>query len=78
MPQCLEIKAKVKNLEEVKLVAASLSSSDGQVIQQRDVFFNVDSGLMTFWTLQSLFWPNLVNIQVLKARYTTALHPFAL
>ena len=44
MPQCLEIKAKVKNLDEVKLVAASLSASDGRIIKQRDVFFKVDSG----------------------------------
>ena len=37
MPRNVEIKAKVKNLEEVKSAAASLSNTDGQVILQRDV-----------------------------------------
>ena len=45
MPRNVEIKAKVKNLEEVKSAAASLSNTDGQVILQRDVFFKVDAGM---------------------------------
>ena len=45
MPRNVEIKAKAKNLEEVKSAAASLSNTDGQVILQRDVFFKVDAGM---------------------------------
>jgi len=44
MPRNVEIKAKVKNLEEVQKVAATLSGSDGRIIKQRDVFFRVETG----------------------------------
>ena len=44
MPRNVEIKARVKDLDEVKSIAASLSGTDGQTIKQRDVFFHVTSG----------------------------------
>lgn len=44
MPRNVEIKARVKNLPEVQRVASELSGTPGQVIGQRDVFFNVQKG----------------------------------
>jgi adenylate cyclase class IV len=50
MPRNVEIKARVKDLEEVKKIAASLSGSEGETINQRDVFFKVNSGSFKCFT----------------------------
>jgi adenylate cyclase class IV len=44
MPRNVEIKARVKDLDAVKSVAASLSGTGGEIINQRDIFFRVSSG----------------------------------
>ncbi len=44
MPRNIEIKARVKDLDEVKRIASGLSGTDGEIIKQRDVFFQLDSG----------------------------------
>ena len=44
MPRTVEIKARVRDLDEVRRLASELSQSGGDVIQQRDIFFNSNSG----------------------------------
>lgn len=55
MPRNIEIKARVKDLDEVKRIASGLSGTDGEIIKQRDVFFQLDSGKEL----------NLVTIQII-------------
>jgi len=47
MPRNVEIKARVKDLDEVQKVARELSGTEGEVIEQRDVFFNAQKGKIT-------------------------------
>ena len=52
MPRNVEIKAFVKDLSKVKEIAAKLSGGQsGTVIQQRDIFFNVNAGRLKLRTL---------------------------
>ena len=44
MPRNVEIKAKVENLEELKKLAAELSKSSGDLLEQQDTFFQSTHG----------------------------------
>jgi len=44
MQRYVNVKARVKDLDEVKRKAESLSQTNGLIIKQRDVFFYVSSG----------------------------------
>ncbi|XP_025088077.1 uncharacterized protein LOC112560429 isoform X2 [Pomacea canaliculata] len=44
MPSNVEIKARVRDMEGLKKVAATLSGSDGELLQQEDTFFYCRNG----------------------------------
>ena len=44
MQRYVDVKARVKDLDEVRRIAESLSRTKGQIIEQKDVFFRVSSG----------------------------------
>ncbi|KAK3701543.1 hypothetical protein QZH41_020531 [Actinostola sp. cb2023] len=52
MPSNVEIKAKVHDLEKLKLKAKELSGEDGTLIKQQDTFFNVPDGRLKLRCLQ--------------------------
>jgi len=53
MPSNVEIKAKVKDFEAFKNKAREISASEGEVIEQKDVFFNVPHGRLKLRFLQN-------------------------
>ncbi|CAH3035010.1 unnamed protein product [Porites lobata] len=53
MPSNVEIKAKVKDFETFKKKAKELSGSEGEVIEQKDIFFNVPQGRLKLRFLQN-------------------------
>lgn len=44
MPSNIEIKARVRNFDEIKIRAAALSDTPMEVIPQEDIFFNTSQG----------------------------------
>lgn len=53
MPSNVEIKAKVKDFEAMKNKAREISASEGEVIEQKDIFFNVHHGRLKLRFLQN-------------------------
>ncbi|KAK6192597.1 hypothetical protein SNE40_004041 [Patella caerulea] len=53
MPSNVEIKAKVDDLENMKLKAKEVSGSDGVLIVQEDTFFNATTGRLKLRQLQN-------------------------
>lgn len=51
----VEIKAKVRNLDDIVSKAKKLSSSEGMWIEQDDVFFTVPQGRLKLRTFQVSF-----------------------
>ncbi|XP_052799396.1 uncharacterized protein LOC128231012 [Mya arenaria] len=52
MPSNVEIKARVADVERLKLAARELSGADPVLIRQEDIFFNVPSGRLKLRKLQ--------------------------
>lgn len=53
MPSNVEIKALIRNLEEIRAIAARLSNSAGETFQQCDTFFNVPNGRLKLREFQT-------------------------
>jgi len=53
MPSNVEIKARVKDFETLKRKAKELSASEGVVIEQKDIFFQVPKGRLKLRFLQN-------------------------
>jgi adenylate cyclase class IV len=51
----VEIKAKVRNLDDIVSKAKKLSNSEGMCIEQDDVFFTVNQGRLKLRTFQVSF-----------------------
>ncbi|KAL9984278.1 hypothetical protein ACROYT_G006553 [Oculina patagonica] len=53
MPSNVEIKARVKDFEAFKKKAREVSASEGEVIEQKDIFFSVPQGRLKLRYLQN-------------------------
>lgn len=52
MPRNVEIKAKLKNINHVLKIVADLCQSDGTLLNQEDVFFDVPRGRLKLRSFQ--------------------------
>ncbi|KAK3104189.1 hypothetical protein FSP39_025140 [Pinctada imbricata] len=55
MPSNVEIKARVQDIDNLKRLAKSLSESEGVILKQEDVFFNVPHGRLKLRKIQGSF-----------------------
>lgn len=59
MPENVEIKASIANLEDFQIKAKELSKTDGEVLVQEDVFFSIPNGRLKLRTVKVKYvkWP---------------------
>lgn len=54
MPENVEIKASIANLADFQIKAKELSKTDGEVLEQEDVFFSVPNGRLKLRTVKDV------------------------
>ncbi|XP_077994416.1 uncharacterized protein LOC144448137 [Glandiceps talaboti] len=57
MPSNIEVKARIRNIEELKKTASELSDSDGEVMMQEDTFFQCEKGRLKLRVFKNQDYP---------------------